>query len=470
MATRLPNRATVAVNIDQTVWGAKGSSYIIPATAALMSLRLIIAFVILALSADGEARQSRPTGPPGYETMYETLPPGTGSISGRVVDAQSGEPLANVAVALAALRTFGGNKQTTTDAAGFYQFANLAEHEYHVRVMDPLYLQACYGATDAAQFACGTVTVLRDQRRTGIDFRLTLAAILTGRVVDQDGRAVAGANLMAAPGPSMPSSPFRTGGAQTRADGSFEMRGLPTGDIVLSLDMPVTADRPRAPTVFYPGVTTSEAAETIRVSGGLVTSGITFRYPKVAARSLTARISAPASGATGIKAWLYRIEPRMVRTIALDADGAGTVPGLLEGRYFIAAHAQGDREPLVAFEVANLLDDTVELGLLLQEPGRITGRVVTDNGGVPPLAGARVAANWTDDGAMIDPLAADEAEVGADGSFRINGLFGSRSVQLVGLAPEWRVHSIRQGRAAVGNTVDIATGATVDLTIVVSRQ
>lgn len=434
-----------------------------------MSLHLTIAIVILALSAGGEARQSR-TGPPGYETLYKTLPPGTGSIYGRVVDAQSGEPLANVSVALAALRTFGGNKQATTDTAGFYQFANLAEHEYHVRVMDPLYLQACYGATDAAQLACGTVTVLRDQRRTGIDFRLTLAAVLVGRVLDQDGRAVGGANVMAAPGPSMPSSPFRIGGAQTKADGGFEIRGLPPGDLVLSLDMPVTTDAPRLPTVYYPGVFAAEDAQPIRATGGLVTSGITFRFPKIANRTLTVRVSTPAAGAASVKAWLYRAEPRMVRQIVLDAEGTGRVAGLLEGRYFLAAHGQGDAGPLVAFEVAAVLHDEVELALLLQEPGHITGRVVTDNGGVPPLAGARVAANWTDDGAMIDPLAADEAEVGADGSFRIDGLFGSRSVQLVGLAPEWRVHSIRQGRAAIGDTVDIATGATVDLTIVVARQ
>ncbi|MDP2054070.1 MAG: carboxypeptidase regulatory-like domain-containing protein, partial [Acidobacteriota bacterium] len=278
-----------------------------------MPLRLTIAFVILALPAHGEARQSQPVGPPGYETLYKTLPPGTGSISGRVVDAQSGEPLANVAIGLAALRTFGGSKQTTTDATGFYQFANLAEHDYHLMIQDPLYLGTCYGAPETAPVPCATVTVIRDQPRTGLDFRLSLGAILRGRVLDAEGRAVGGAIVSANPGPSVSPSIFMGSTAQTKADGTFELLRVPGGDTVLSLDMPVTADRPRAPTVFYPGVTTAEAAETIRVSGGLVTSGITFRYPRVAARSLTARISAPASGATGIKAWLYRIEPRMAR-------------------------------------------------------------------------------------------------------------------------------------------------------------
>ncbi|MDP3718073.1 MAG: carboxypeptidase-like regulatory domain-containing protein [Acidobacteriota bacterium] len=431
-----------------------------------MSLRLTIALVILALSADGEAGQSA-AGPPGFKP----LPPGTGSISGRVADAQSGEPFANVAISLAALRTVGGSQQTTTDATGFYQFMNLAEHEYHVLAMDSLYLRTCYGATDATQAVCGPVVVGHDQHRTGIDFRLSLAAVLRGRVIDAEGRPVGGATVSAALGPSVSPSIFLGSTAQTKADGTFELLRLPSGDTVLSLDLPVTADRPRAPTVFYPGVAATESAETIRVSGGLVTSGITFRYPKITARSLTARISVPASGATGIKAWLYRVEPRMVRAIALDADGAGTVPGLLEGRYFIAAHAQGDSEPLVAFEVANVLDDTVELGLLLQEPGRITGRIVAEKDGLPPLTDLRVAAEWIDDGEEINPLAADDVEVSADGAFRIDGLFGLRRVQLLGLSPEWRVQSIRQGRNEVPATgITVASGATLDVVITVGRR
>ena len=161
----------------------------------------------------------------------------------------------------------------------------------------------------------------------------------------------------------------------------------------------------------------------------------------------------------------------MVRTIALDPDGAGSVQGLLEGRYFIAAQAEGDSEPLVAFEIAEVLDHTVELALLLQEPGRITGRVVAERGGLPPLADVRIAAKWTDNGEEINPLATDDAAVGPDGSFRIDGLFGLRSVQLLGLSSEWQVQSIRQGRSEIATTgVSIPHGATLDLVITVGRR
>lgn len=398
-----------------------------------------------------------------------SLQTGTASISGRVLSGQTGEPLSNVRVSLAAPRVL-NTVSTTSDNDGFYRFANLVEHEYNVMVMDPLYLRACHGATDTAQFMCGPVNVVRDQQRTGVDLRLTLAAILTGRVVDQDGLAARGANVRAAPGRSMPSSPY-VAGSLTRNDGSFEIQGLPDGDVTLSLEMPISAGVPRLPTVYYPGVFAPEDAEPIRVAAGLVTSGITFRYPKIAYRTLTVRASLPTPKAGSITAWLYRIEPRMTRQISLDAEGMGRVSGLLEGRYFVAVHAHSDQQALSAFEVVQLIGDAVELPMLLQEPGRIAGRLVAEKGGLPPLTGVRVAASWTDEGEVIDPLAADDVEVAPDGAFRIDGLFGVRTVRVLGLPPEWQVLSIRQGRTAISPAgIEVRSGATLDLVVTVSPR
>jgi len=428
---------------------------------SLTSPRLRAAITVAAITSLGLSAQVPERGP---------MQTGTSSISGRVVEARSGEALGNVVVRLTAPSILGGFA-TTTDTVGFYHFAHLVENDYTVHVLDPLYLRTCHGATDAAQVLCGTVTVVRDQQRTGVDFRLTLGAVLRGRVVDDNGRAVGGATVHASLAPSMMPAFSMPSAAETKPDGTFELLNLTSGDTVLSLDMPLTADTPRAPTLFYPGVVTIEDAEAIRLTAGIVTSGVTFKFPKIANRSLTARISAPATGATAVRAWLFRVEPRMVREIVLNADGAGTVRGLLEGRYFIAARAQGDSEALAAFEVADLVQNSVELALLLQSPGRITGSVVAARGALPSLTGVRVVANWTDDGVEIDPLAADEVEVGPDGSFRIDGLFGLRTVQLRGLTPEWSGVSSRQSRSEISTTgVTVPPGATLDITVAVAPR
>ncbi len=402
----------------------------------------------------------------GQVPTITSLRSGTGAISGRVMDAQSGEPLANVMVSLTAPRVQGGSL-STSDVDGYYHFDRLAEHDYHITVFDPLYVRACHGATDAAQMICGAVTVSRDQHRTGIDLRVTPGAIIRGRVVDENGRAVGGAVVQA----SNASSVFGSG-TQAKPDGTFELQGLASGDTILTVDMPATVDAPRRPSVFYPGVLAAEDARPIRVTGGLVTSGVTFSYPKIANRSLTVRISTPAAGATDIRAWLYRIEPRMTREIRLDADGAGSVEGLIGGRYFIAAGAEADSKPLVAFEVADLFNDSADVALLLQEPGHLTGKVVADRGDPPSLSGVRIAAKWIDDdGAEIDPVGLNEVEVSPDGSFHIDEVFGLRSLNLVGLPAGWQVQSISQGRTELSAAgVTVAPGTTLDLVVRVVRR
>jgi hypothetical protein len=420
--------------------------------------RLVVVFV--ALSTARAAAQ--------VPTM-ESLRTGTASISGQVADARSGEPLANVTVALTAPKIM-GVLSATTDEAGIYRFADLAEHEYQVRVLDPLYLHSCFGATDVMQLTCATVAIVRNQQRTGIDLRLTPTAILRGRVLDDTGRPVGGANVSAQPAPSSTPAGLASGG-QTKPDGTFQI-SLPGGDWVLSLDMPMTADRPRPPAVFYPGVPGIQEAEVIRLSAGLVTSGLEFRFPKIASRSLTTRVSLPAPGASDVRAFLYRVEPRMRREVALDAEGTGTVKGLLEGRYYIAAHATIDGRALAVSDVAHVVQDETEVLLLLAEPGRIKGTVVTARGTLPPLADARVAASWVDDdGEDVDPVGINEAALGSDGSFQLDGLYGLRRLQLAGLPAEWHVQSIRQGRndiAAAGVTV--APGATADIVITIAQR
>ena len=87
------------------------------------------------------------------------------------------------------------------------------------------------------------------------------------------------------------------------------------------------------------------------------------------------------------------------------------------------------------------------------------------------MNGVSVEAVWTDDGLMIEPLARDEATVGPDGSFRVDHLFGTRTLKVIGLSPGWRVQSVRLGgRDVTASGVDIAPGAVVDVTIVVARR
>ena len=78
--------------------------------------------------------------------------------------------------------------------------------------------------------------------------------------------------------------------------------------------------------------------------------------------------------------------PLLVRRIDLNAEGVGTLKGVLPGRYFVAARASSRDKQWAAFEVVDFIEDSYEARLQLMPTGSIAGRIVTDKG---DLAAAR---------------------------------------------------------------------------------
>ena len=91
---------------------------------------------------------------------------------------------------------------------------------------------------------------------------------------------------------------------------------------------------------------------------------------------------------------------------------------------------------------------------------------------MPALGGGvRIAAAWTDAGVDLDPLAADQALATVDGSFTIDGLFGTRIFRVSGLPAEWTVASVLHGRADVTDVgAQLAAGSSSDITIVIRQR
>ena len=90
--------------------------------------------------------------------------------------------------------------------------------------------------------------------------------------------------------------------------------------------------------------------------------------------------------------------------------------------------------------------------------------MIGDKGAALAFDGIRVGATWFEDGVEINPLEIDEVPVAADGTFRLDGMFGTRKLQLMGLDPAWEIRSITQDRREVaesGITLITDTEATV---------
>jgi len=434
-----------------------------------MLARIISAIVIVVMTAAVAVAQqrSRRAGP-------QPLDEGTSVIAGTVVDAQSRQPVSGVEITLSMF--VGGISRggvITTDAEGRYSFANIGDGFYMMTARKQDYLNACYLNPEAAS-PCGSVIVLRDQKRLDINFALIKPATARGRVVDQAGMPIGGATVRMG-SPAAPRNEiarailFSSASAETAKDGTFELHGVPPGEWNLELELKPHAGSIGLPVFFYPGVIRDDEATRVAFSAGRITDNLIFTVAGVAENTLTVRVSSGVVPIADVKASLLKPVPFVSRPIPLNDEGIGEIKGLLESRYFIAARGWINDKAWAAFDLVDFVPPSLDLSLQLMPAGRIKGTIVGRNGTVPPLAGVVVAAPWVHDDVEVNPVTPDESPVSADGSFQVEGVFGRRALRVIGLDASWDVVSVMLGRAEI-TSVDVPSDATVEVRIVVSRR
>jgi len=202
-----------------------------------------------------------------------------------------------------------------------------------------------------------------------------------------------------------------------------------------------------------------------------VTERLTIVVPRINENVLTVVMPPADATISDLAVSLLRQSPLAVRQIQLNAEGVGTIKGVLPGRYFVTARAASRDRQWAGFEVVDFIEDSYEARLQLVPTGSITGRIVVESGALPSLESVMVGASWVHDGEEVNPLALDEAKAAADGSFRVDNLFGTRKLQLRGLGVEWEVAAVRQDRTDVTiNGIVVVPDSTINATIVLRRR
>jgi hypothetical protein len=400
------------------------------------------------------------------------LPSGTSTIAGVLTDALSKEPLKGCIVTVARLDNFRPSSGATTISGpdGTYSFVDIAAGDYALNATCTGYLPTCYRSPGVDPPRCDTVGLLVDQRNATLDFRIAPGAIARGRVVDANGRPIRGATVrLGMPVRDQPMVMNKP--AQTDRDGLFELSGLAAGEWRLEVELPAPTDAPRPPIIYFPGVLAQSEAAVIELVAGHTLDDVVVVVPALDDNRLTVRLVTLEQKLLKVDLALVRVEPLMSRRITVDDAGAGTVTGLVPGRYFLSARGYSEDRLSVAYDVVEFAGDSHETLLYLQPPARITGRVTGDRGAAPSLEGVRVGAVWIHDGVEVNPMSVDEAAVAEDGTFRFDGLFGTRQLRLFGLDPEFEVRSILQGRTDVtASGVALMADAEVKVVVVVGRR
>ena len=172
------------------------------------------------------------------EIYFRLLPsgPGTGQITGSVSAAESGEPVDRAYVYAFSRENPFSNASVDVLPDGSYTLDGLHPGSYYVQAWADGYLPQFY--EDATQIENATLVEVGDEDTVeGIDFNLRKAGSISGRVVNEEGVAIAHADIEVIPAFSDPDNPtgeFQYAWTTTDEEGFYTASGLVEGSYWVS--------------------------------------------------------------------------------------------------------------------------------------------------------------------------------------------------------------------------------------------
>ncbi len=183
------------------------------------------------------------------------------TISGRVVSADR-QPLAQAEVRLAC---GAASRRTATDGAGRFEFADIPPGGCQVDAFKPGY------APDPNNFYLNFQSLAPGERVEHVAIKLHAIAAIVGRILDENGDPLEGAEVAA-----FPFDAGKVHGDQTKAprtvtdeQGRFRVHSLPPGQYLIGVNVPATqtAGRTYLPT-YYPGTPMPRLAAPVSLRTG----------------------------------------------------------------------------------------------------------------------------------------------------------------------------------------------------------
>ena len=241
-------------------------------------MRLLFAAVLI---AEVLAGQTTYTGP-------------KGSISGTVMDAVTGFPIRKAQVRLSGP----DSGLLVTDASGSFRFEQAPPGAYSISGKQPDYPVSPDGGVPL------NFTLAAGEEKQGLEIKLSPAASLSGRIVDEDGDPLPGcrATAMMRIGLSL----LTFGSAAADKSGNYTISPAPAGKYYLEVKCSPGILQPRAfapPDVvvpgtyiayasrFYPGAHDFSAAQKVKLLPGQTLQGLDFRMVPETFSSLTVTIT-----------------------------------------------------------------------------------------------------------------------------------------------------------------------------------
>lgn len=309
-----------------------------------------------------------------------------GSISGRVFDGVTGEPMPDVVVRATAP---GNPPPVTTDAEGRYRIEGLAPRRYGVH------------AGDYWTGARRRVTLRPGQDLKGIDLRIVPRPSVSGRVLDDQDEPIEGAEVSWL----MPEysrgeiAYFRRWRARTDDEGRYELLGLAEGKAFvvraqfLDRELPPLSETPADPQArraavaptYYPNALVAAEATPITLRPGERRENVDIRMLRTPSLCLEAEVQLPEGEASF---WIEETEPDagigpsggLTNRPAggeVGPDGKLRICGLHRGEYRLTAFTgEGDMPDSVGVTNVTMADrDVTGVQVVAQSSAPLTARI-----------------------------------------------------------------------------------------------
>jgi hypothetical protein len=335
------------------------------------------------------------------------------SVKGRV-KYEDGKPASGVRVSAQGMDGFSGRGgDATSDGEGFYQIRQLAEGSYNI-ALDLAKVNKTWTAR-----AHERVTVTAGQEKRDVDFKLIPGAVIKGKTLAADnGEPIAGVHVMVY-GPAHPKSGAWVQGSITEADGSYFLR-VPAGEQYLYVG------QAQPPEGF---LMTPKKEQTLKVNDGQT---LVFDFPFPRGPKLpvvSGRVVDEDGKAVGDATIL--IEPSgRTQTHDFPSEIRSAADGSFHFKLLhpeVKVRAKKDQMATLAAVVVEGNDDQqIDLKLETNALAGIAGTVVDARGDLVVGAKVQLSVSYGFYG-----TSADTAATGANGTFRINGLWPDGSYGVI---------------------------------------
>ena len=386
---------------------------------------------------------------------------GTARIRGRVVAADTGQPLrrAQVRAMSADMRD---NRVTSTDPEGKYEIKELPAGRYQINVTKGSFVSLSYG--QSRPFEAGKpLEVLDTQIVEKVDFALPRGGIITGRVVDEYGEPIADVRV----------SPMRyqyvqgrkrlnpSGRVATTNDiGEYRIFGLAPGQYFLSANMQAgmmmfadaaSDDRSGYAATYYPGTPDAGQAQRVTVGIGQALSDVNIALVP----TRTARVSGTAVDSNGkpLSGGMLMVIQRSGATMMgmsgaqIKPDGSFTVSNLAPGDYMLQAMTpgSGDMSEMATGQVSVAGEDVTGVQLMGQKSVTASGRIIVDPAAAKSLPPSSIRLTATPARPEDNVLAGmGTGKVSDDYTFEVKSRPGAVLLRTMSLPPGWGLKAVRQ--------------------------